>query len=389
MKVLHLSKFHPPVHGGIESTVALLAEALHADGHEVCVLCANTSAETRRDQSAAGYPVVRAGSWGSLLSMSVAPSLLGELRLALQSTELVHVHMPDPMAALALWAARTQLGRRALVLHWHSDVVRQRVARHLYRPLQDWLLGRADAVIATSEPYADSSADLAPWRSKVHVIPIGIGDNAPQVNAERVRILRAAGGGRARVFALGRFVGYKGFDVLIDAVPRLAADALVCIGGGGGDPRVRHGLERRIEALGLGLRVQLLGRIDDHDLANHFAACDVFCMPSLDRSEAFGIAQVEAMCMGRPVVSSAVPGSGVTWINRHEQTGLTVPPGDPGALAAALNRLLGDAPLRERLGRAARQHWSQSLQRDHMVARMDTLYAALRRPVQTSQGMPA
>jgi rhamnosyl/mannosyltransferase len=79
----------------------------------------------------------------------------------------------------------------------------------------------------------------------------------------------------------------------------------------------------------------------------------VLALPSITRQETFGMVQLEAMLCGRPVVSTDV-GTGVAWVNQHEQTGLVVPPGDAAALHEALARLAGDAGLRRRLGAQAR-----------------------------------
>ena len=68
------------------------------------------------------------------------------------------------------------------------------------------------------------------------------------------------------------------------------------------------------------------GHINDHELASHFEACDIFCMSSTVRAEAYGVAMLEAMMMGKPAVASDIAGSGVPWVNRHGETGLNVPP---------------------------------------------------------------
>jgi len=123
---------------------------------------------------------------------------------------------------------------------------------------------------------------------------------------------------------------------------------------GGGGP-LAQALAARIDALGLSERVLLPGRIPDAELAAWLAACDVFCLPSVSRAEMFGIVQLEAMAFGKPVVATAIPGSGVPWVNRHGETGLVVSPGDVDALAAALSALLADASLRARLGQGGRE----------------------------------
>ncbi len=374
MRVLQLGKFFPPVRGGIETATWKLAEGLNARGVSTDVLVAHTEAHTQRERAAAGYGIVRVASAGQFLSVSLAPRLLFELKAVADRYDLIHVHMPDPLAALALWWARP---RGRVVLHWHSDVVRQRskqLAMALYAPLQQWLLGRADAVIATSPPYAESSPVLARWRDKVAVIPLGIADPRPAVDAERVQALRRAHAGRRLVAALGRMTYYKGFDVLIDAAARLPEDVRVLIGGSGaGFDACLEQVRRR----GLEDRVFLLGEIDDAEVPALMAASELFCLPSTERSEAFGLAMLEAMAIGRPVVCAHIEGSGVPWLNRDGETGLVVPPGDEAALAGAIGRLLDDTALAARLGAGARARYEAAFRADQMVDATLALYRRL------------
>src|SRR5262245_45931621 len=104
MKVLQVSKFYPPIRGGIESVAWELTEGLNRAGVSTDVLCANQSPRTVRERPPQGYEVVRVASLGRLMSTSVAPAMVGLLRAMSRDCDLVHVHMPDPMAASALWA---------------------------------------------------------------------------------------------------------------------------------------------------------------------------------------------------------------------------------------------------------------------------------------------
>jgi rhamnosyl/mannosyltransferase len=226
MRVLQLSKFYPPIFGGIETVTWELTEGLNAAGVRTDVLCANQAPTTQREHTPAGYDIVRAGSWGQWLSTSMAPSLLRELLGCRGDYDIIHVHMPDPLAAAAIYLTRP---RSRVVVHWHSDVIRQRRALALYQPLQDWLLARADAVIATSRAYARASGPLQPWLGKVSVVPIGMSDNRPLACVQRASDVRRPLRGRHLVFALGRMTYYKGFDVRIDAARQLPDDCAVII----------------------------------------------------------------------------------------------------------------------------------------------------------------
>jgi glycosyltransferase involved in cell wall biosynthesis len=371
MKVLQLCKFYPPVSGGMEAVVYELTQGLTRHGVEVEVLCANTGARTVSERAEGGYDIVRAGAWARLLSMSVSPPLLMHTKRMSTQADVVHVHMPDPMTALALWLAKP---RGKLVVHWHSDVIRQRLALQVYRPLQDWLLRRADAIVATSEAYAESSPWLRPWRHKTAVIPIGISDPRSEVDPAAVARIRERFGGRRIVFSLGRMTYYKGFDVLIDAAADVQ-DGCVIIVGGEGEllGRYRDQVARR----GLTHKIAFVGHIPQQELAAYFSAATLFCLASTQRAEAYGVVLLEAMAMGRPVVATEIPGSAVPWVNQSGVTGLNVPVDDAGALADAVNRIVGDQSYAERFGKAGRDRFERYLSADGMVQATMHLYSRL------------
>lgn len=371
MKTLQVSKFYPPVVGGIESVAYELTEGLNRLGIPTDVLCAHTSACTVREKSESGYSIVRSGSMGKVLSTSLAPSMLVEMRRMCRAYDILHVQMPNPMAALALWVAQPTA---KIVLHWQSDVINQRRALMLYKPLQTWLLRRADAIIATTPPYLDGSPSLQQWRSKVHVLPIGITPLAACDLAANSRAIRERFGGRKIVFSLGRMTYYKGFDVLIDAARTLVEDSVIVVGGGG---ELLQTYRDRVAAEGLQGRIEFVGRIPDEDIAAYFKAASVFCLTSIVRAEAYGVVLLEAMAMGKPIVTTNIPGSGVPWVNQDGITGLNVPVGDSVATAAALNRLLTDSDLASRFGQAGELRFRTELTANIMVARVLELYRRL------------
>ncbi|MBT9486702.1 MAG: glycosyltransferase [Rubrivivax sp.] len=368
LKVLQVSKFFPPVMGGIEAVAWELAEGLSHAGVASTVLCSNQSWSTRHECKESGYQVVRTGRLGALLSTSIAPAMPWHLRRLAVDADIVHIHMPDPMAAAAFCLSGSRAG---LVVHWHSDVIRQRHALRFYEPLQRWLLSRADAIIATSPPYAESSRPLQPWLRKVRVVPIGISDHHAASSDHRVAGIRHRFGGRKLVFALGRMAYYKGFEVLIEAAAQLPSDSVVVIGG---DGELLNDYRALVNRLGLAGRVYLPGHIDDDELPSWFAACDVFCMPSTVRAEAYGVAMLEAMATGRPVVASDIPGSGVPWVNQHDVTGFNVPVGRPELLGRRLAELLEDGMLRLTMGEAARSRYILAFHADLMIQRTLDLY---------------
>jgi len=210
----------------------------------------------------------------------------------------------------------------------------------------------ADAIIFPTPAHHSSSQQLGAVTnlSRLHVVPFGTDLTRFQRPAQGVEAIRARGKGRKVIFALGRHVYYKGFEFLIRAL-REVPQVHLLLGGRG---PLTDELARLVAKLGLADRCEFLGRIPEDALPAHYQACDVFCMPSVERAEAFGFVQLEAMAAGKPVVCCELR-NGVTYVNRHGETGLVVPPADPDALAAALRRLSLDDDFRERLGRQARE----------------------------------
>ena len=174
---------------------------------------------------------------------------------------------------------------------------------------------------------------------------------------------RATANGRPVVLNIGRLVGYKGQRFLIEALRGL--DAVAWIVGTG---PLENELKQIAQDCGVADRVKFWGGVDDAELPALLHACDVFALPSITAAEAFGVVQVEAMACGRPVVGCVLP-SGVGFVNQDGVTGFQVPPADAAALGAGLRRLFEDAPLRTRMGAAARRRVETEFAEDVMVDR--------------------
>jgi rhamnosyl/mannosyltransferase len=359
LKVLHVGKFYPPHHGGMESHVELLSRLTRAEV-EVEVVVSNDGPQTVRE-TVDGVPVTRIGTRLRLASASFGPGMAKAIRAA--GADIVHFHHPNPPAVLSFLAARP---RGRLVVTYHSDIVRQRVLGPLFSPLLHRFLARADAIVASSPDYAASSPVLRRHAARVRVIPFGIdAAELETVDAAEVAAVRARHGPRI-VFAAGRLVYYKGFEYLVRAMRRVDAHLLIA-----GDGPLLGQLRHVAAEAGVEAKVTLLGRVPD--LRPLYHAADVFALPSVARSEAFGIVQLEAMACGVPVVNTALD-TGVPFVSPHGVTGLTVPPADIEALAGALGRLLGDAALRERMGRAGRERVAGELSAGLMARRTLALY---------------
>ena len=360
LKVLHVGKFYPPHPGGMESHVATLCRELSRRGLDVEVLVSNAEPRTAVDHDE-GVRVTRIGSPLTLAAASVSPGMARAIAAA--RADVVHFHHPNPTAVLSYLAS----GRRgALVVTYHSDIVRQRVLGALFSPVLHRFLARADAVIASSPDYLESSPVLRRHRERVRVIPFGIDARHFVAADERaVEAVRARYGERI-VLGVGRLVYYKGFEYLVRAMARVRAHLLIA-----GEGPLRSSLEQTAARAGVAERVSFAGSVPD--LRPFYHAASVFALPAVARSEAFGLVQLEAMACGVPVVNTALD-SGVPFVSPHGVTGLTVPPADERALADALATLLDDDALRARLGAAARLRAHGELSLDRMVDRTEALY---------------
>jgi glycosyltransferase involved in cell wall biosynthesis len=368
IRVLHVGKFYPPVTGGMERVVEMLCRAT-AGRVENRVLVFNTARRTVNEE-VEGVPVTRVSTLGAAGSVPVAPALALELRRA--RADVMVLHEPNPWALLSLALVRPDI---PLAIWYHSEVVRPRLQYALfYHPMVRAVYGRAKRILVSSPNLAEHAAALAPYRDRTTVIPFGIDTTPWDVDAptrQRTDQIRENACGRPILLFAGRMVAYKGVDVLLRAMRQVDADLILA-----GDGPMRAEWTALARELDVQDRVRFAGEVAPAEIRALFHACDVFVLPSVTRAEAFGYVQLEAMASGKPVVSTDLP-SGVPWVNRHEETGLVVPPRDPAALASALRRLISDPQLRARLGAAGRTRVLTEFSMAHMGASAAAVYEAI------------
>jgi rhamnosyl/mannosyltransferase len=364
LRVCHLGKFYPPASGGIETHVRTLALAQAQLGADVQVVCVNHRDRRGRDVTWGNFAVTptvresdgpirltRVGRYASLSRLDLCADLARVLSsLAGRGVDLLHLHVPNPTMLLTLALVRPPM---PLVITYHSDVVRQRWLGRLIRPVEHRVFRRASAILVSSPAYAAGSEMLQIYPDRTVVVPFGIDLRPylePDVEAQGHAVELRRQHGQPLWLVVGRLVYYKGLHNAIQAL-RSVPGRLLVIGAGPLGPELRR-LARRT---GVAERVIWRGRVSNSELVGAYHAATALWFPSNARSEAFGFVQVEAMASGCPVLNTAIPDSGVAWVSRHDDTGLTVPLDDVGALARAANRLLHEPGLRDRLGLQARR----------------------------------
>lgn len=359
LRVLHVGKFYPPHKGGMESHLQALCGQLRGQVDLEVVVSSDDSRTT--EEVVDSVKVTRVGTLFDLAAAPVCPKTVSRIRES--RADIVHMHLPHPTAILA-YLMSGHKGR--LIFTYHSDIIRQKVLSKLFWPVLRRAMDRADAIIVTSPNYVESSPVLQKFKGKCRVIPFGIPlEQFDRVDPEKVAKIRQRFGPRI-VLGVGRLIYYKGFDHLIRAMKRVDGSLLIV-----GEGPLRGALELEAEKAGLGGRVAFLGDVED--VVPYYHAADVFALSSVARSEAFGIVQLEAMACRKPVVNTRLD-SGVTFVSVDGMTGLTVPPGDAGELAGALNGLLGDPTLSAKYGRAARLRVESEFSLEVMTRRTLHLY---------------
>ncbi|MEA3136960.1 MAG: hypothetical protein QOC71_1241 [Thermoplasmata archaeon] len=312
--------------GGVERVFAEVAKRLAARGHEVTLLCSTDGRPGRAVEG--GVQVVREKRH---LTLFRAPVCTLTRRIPYTS-DIIHVAATYPFTTPAVLHRARRLGIPAVLdFHFepHLDSPLGRLAAHAYQRVGPPSYLLADAVAVRSLSYAERSPSLAGVpKDRLQVVPNGF-------DPERFKPHGPIRRGDYLLF-VGRLVPYKGLEVLLQALAKSRINAPLLIVG---DGPLRSAL--RQQATRLGLDVHFLGHVPDADLPALYRGARLTLLPSVNKQEAFGIALVESMACGTPVLASALPGVKEV----AEVGGLTAPPGDVDALAAKLKTALEPGAL--------------------------------------------
>ncbi|RZJ31364.1 MAG: glycosyltransferase, partial [Chryseobacterium sp.] len=285
--------------------------------------------------------------------------------------DIIHIHHPDPMATIALFFSGY---KGKVILHWHSDILTQKYLLKLFRPLQTWMLKRSDLILGTTPVYTEYSKDLTRYKNKIETLPIGVLDQSAKYNIAFYEKIKSQYQDKKVIFSLGRLVPYKGFEYLIKSAKYLDDSYVILIGGKG---VLQNSLKHLIEKENLSDKVKLLGYLDDEISYSYFKLCDVFCLSSIEKTEAFAIVQIEAMSFSKPIVATNIAESGVSWVNLHNETGLNVKTKDPESLANAIKAIIGDRSAYQRYAEASLRRFRKEFSRNKMAERAIEFYKNL------------
>lgn len=380
---MHLGKYYPPAPGGIESHVQTLARGQADLGHEVLVLCVNHADQAGNDVTHSRWRktassiemdgkvrVERVGRWFRVNRLEVCPKLIAKMRKATSQTEVVHLHTPNPLMLVAWWLAGN-LEIPMVVTH-HSDVIKQRFLQRLVEPIEARVYARARTILSDSPNYIEGSNILQKHIQKVAVLPLGIDLdrflNPGIVEVQEAKRLKQAYGDPLWLM-VGRMTYYKGYHVALEALCKTSGKLLI-VGSG----LLEKELKRQAIQLGVSHRVVWMPFVSESQLISMYHAATALWFPSIAKSEAFGLVQLEAMACGCPVINTEIPGSGVSWVSQNEISGLTVQVEDARGLSNAANRLAVDPALRCRLSDGAKSRSFGEFDYQTMVRRSINIY---------------
>lgn len=363
MKILHISKYYDPYKGGIENVVLNLVEGSRAEGYHVDVLCFNDS---NKDvvQVVERHTIFRSKRLFTLFSLPISFSYLFKIFKIINNYDIIHVHLPNPLSVIGIFLVNT---KSKIVVHWHSDIIEQKILYSLLSFFHKMVLQKADKIIMTTNNYLESSTQLYNFHNKCEIIPIGI----PDINTSCKNFTETHDDNQIVVFGIGRLVTYKGFEKLISSSEFLDNNIKIIIAGNG---PLKIKLSNLIKDLNLGNRVTLVGYLSESELISYYKKADIFCLPSITRNEAFGVVLLEAMMFSLPIVCFNIPGSGVPWVAKNKYNAEVVDKINCMDLAEAINNLSRDKELLKQYSINSRERYLSEFTSEKMQKDFNRLY---------------
>ncbi len=291
------------------------------------------------------------------------------------NADIFHLQVPNPSMILSYAIAQftNRLPRIPVVVTYQSDHVNQPLRGLFFSPIENYFYSSVDRILATSESYRNSSPLLRRFKDRVTVVPLGIptekiGNPTPMQIQQSEEIRKHYGS--PLWITCSRLVPYKGIQFAIQAMKEAPGQLLIL-----GDGPERDRLRRLCERHGISDRVHFLGF--QADLLPYFMAATALWLPSINRAEAFGIIQIEAMAAGLPVINCSIEGSGVAEVSVNGESGFTVPVGSATAIAAAAIKIHENPNMRAAFSANALSRVTKNYELSTCVDQIFDVYSAL------------
>ena len=359
--------YFPDPPGGLQEAVRQIAISTSSLGVQTKVFALSPKPDPATIIRPEGM-VIRSRSWIAPASCDLGGvTAFRRFAEACSQSDVVHYQFPWPFADVLHAIVRPRI---PAVLTYQSDVIRQKILGAIYAPLMWRTLKSVRVIVATSPAYVRTSEVLShpSIRDKVRVIPNGIVEESYSKEADarvfdRIKISRE----EPYFLFIGVLRYYKGLHTLVQAACHVGAR--IVIAGSGPEEKNLKVLASQLGAN----NIIFAGQISDAEKVALLQSCRALVLPSHLRSEAFGMVLVEAAMFRRPQISCEI-GTGTSYVNAHEESGIVVPPENPDELGRAMSRLLGDPSLSDRMGLAARARYERLFSGDVLGNAYANLY---------------
>ena len=344
IRVLHPYKdAYPESTGGVAKFTNNLCKAGNLLGIENTVLAFSKKNKSSDQITIDNYKVFLIPENFSIFSTSFSIGAFKKFKELVLKSDIIHYHFPYPFSdILNIYCG----ARKPRVLTYHSDIVRQKKFMFLYRFLMNSFLNSVDNIVATSPNYLSTSKVLKRFSNKVSVIPIGLSyKDYPEINNKIHSSYKKILPKRFFLF-IGYFRYYKGLHIAFNAVKNTNINLVLA-----GDGEIKKSLLNKIKKENI-QNITILDKVSEQEKICLLNLCTGFIFPSHLRSEAFGIALLEAALFGKPMISCEI-GTGTSYVNKHKITGLVVKPNSPIELRNAMQYLLDNKKVSEKMGRQA------------------------------------
>ena len=365
-----VNKLYYPWIGGIEKVVQQIAEELNGkDNFEIEVLCCQPKGKAKVEEIN-GIKVYRASSLGIFWGMPISFDFFKLFKELSKEADVIDFHHPFPLGDLAVFLFPP---KAKLIVHYHSDIIRQRVFNFLVKPFILHTLKRAQKILVSNPNLVKNSPCLKKFRGKCQVISFGVDLEEIKQCLDKAEIKEIKKKYKEFVLFVGRLNYYKGGEYLVEAMRDVNAN-LVIVGEG----KQRKLLKKKTKDLKIENKVFFLPTQEREKLINFYKASEVFILPSIFKSEAFGIVLIEAMACGKPVISTEL-GTGTSWVNIDGKTGFVIPSKDSKAISQAIKKILENKKLAQELSQNAKQRIEEEFSLEKMLQRIAKLYSMFKR----------
>ena len=369
MKILHLTKYFPPTYGGIENQAKYICDYLHEKKIKTTVLAFGK----KNSIKSTNYKIFEVKPFFTILSQPFSIKYFFLAKKIFNQNDIIHFHYPNIMGLLVCFFF---LKKKKLIIHWHSDIINQKYINLLFYPIEKNLIKRASKIIFTSKIYSKRFKYYKQYKKKIKVINCGSHDLSKEFDRRKelkkkfLKIKKKYENFNI-IYSIGRLVKYKGYKYLIKSSTHLDKNTKIIIAG---DGKEYSDLQKLIKRQNLNNKVFLIKKISYTDHLIYLKLCKVFCLPSISKNEAFGVALIEAMSFSKPLVSTNIDGSGIKFVNLNNLTGYVVPVKNSTKLGKRLFELINSKFINKHFSKNSKIRFQKLFTSIMMVRKFYKMY---------------